>query len=384
MRIAFFYPSSSMRIPIDLRNIWTSSRGLTGSEISCIMYVLLMSRLGHSVTLFTKVAFPGDIEKVTVCPYNEWASMYHKQEWDALCSWMLPEPLKIANPSQFRLFNQQVSDFICCEPGWESYVDILTPLSHSHANYLAKYTEFPHDKWRISYNGVDCNEFKPGKKESGKVIWASSHDRGLHWLLEAWPHIRAQVPHANLHIFYDFNGINTFSKQENYDSSTEDGRCFNELGQRSRYVLEALRRMNERYGIFTHKSVSRNQIKEEMATSQILAYPLDPVRYTETFGVTVLEACASGTVPVICEDDCFKELWSPVSETVPPPYSEHKGEFVSKVVGILNDHEKREFMALRCREYAQTNFDWSVLKHKFEQTLLSRGENGLSNVVWKI
>jgi glycosyltransferase involved in cell wall biosynthesis len=381
MRCAFFYPSFSVRVPIDPGNIWTSFRGLTGSEVSCIMYALSLSRLGHSVTLFTKVPAPSDLEKVTCCPYEEWASIYCKQDWDALCSWMTPEPLKIANPATFRLFDQQVSDFGFCEKGWESYVDILCPLSNSHAHYMAKQTEFSRDKWRIAHNGVDCESFKPGKKESGKVIWASSHDRGLHWLLEAWPKIRQQVSHANLHIFYDFNGVEMFAKRDHLDPNTEAGRRYNELGQRSRYTLEALRRMEGKYGVFTHKSVSRDRIRDEMSTSEVLAYPLDPIHYTETFGVTVLEACACGTVPVICTQDCFGELWGEVSESVPPPYPDHKDEYISKVIDVLSNKDKREELSARGVLHAR-NFDWPVLVHMFEQTLNTRGGDGMPRVNW--
>jgi glycosyltransferase involved in cell wall biosynthesis len=383
MRIAFFYPSNNVRVPFDPGDLFTSPRGMTGSEGSCVHYAMSMAKLGHAVTLFTKVTRPGEVEGVIMCPYEEWQQTYCQQDWDALCSWMTPEPLKHAKPGTFRLFDQQVSDFLGCEPHWESYVDILAPLSNSHANYLTQYTGFDRDRWRVAYNGVDCEKFRPQKKVPGKCIWASSHDRGLHWLLEAWPRVRAKVPHASLHIFYDFNGVEVFSKHEGHDPSTVPGRNFNELGQRSRYTLEALRRMEGKHGVHTYKSVSRDRIREEMSTSSVLAYPLDPIHYTETFGVTVLEACASGTVPVICAADCFNELWAPVSEHVPPPYPEHKGEFVAKLVDILNNTDKAAIRAVKCIEHAR-KFDWGVLSRTFERTLQTRGQDGMPRVTWGV
>jgi glycosyltransferase involved in cell wall biosynthesis len=383
MRIAFFYPSNNVRVPFDPGDLFTSPRGMTGSEGSCVHYAMEMARLGHAVTLFTRVTRPGEANGVIMCPYEEWEQTYCHQDWDALCSWMTPAPLKHARPGQFRLFDQQVSDFLGCEPGWENYVDILAPLSNSHANYLTQYTGFDRDRWRVAWNGVDCEKFKPQKKVPGKCIWASSHDRGLHWLLEAWPQVRAKAPNASLHIFYDFNGVEVFSKHEGHDPGTVAGRNFNELGQRSRYTLEALRRMEGTHGVHTYRSVSRERIREEMATSSVLAYPLDPIHYTETFGVTVLEACASGTLPVICAADCFNELWAPVSEHVPPPYPQHKGEFVAKLVDVLTNTDKAALKAMKCMEYAR-KFDWDVLAKAFERTLQTRGQEGLPRVDWSI
>jgi glycosyltransferase involved in cell wall biosynthesis len=374
LRLAFFYPSSWMREPIDVKNIWTSPRGLTGSEIACTVYAIELSKLGHEVYIFTSIAEnASNVAEFRL--YQEWFDKYRHQHWDALCSWMIPEPLKVANPSQFRFFNQQCADLDLCEPGWEAYVDMFAPLSHSHAKNMAGMTSFPKDRWRVLNNGVYTQDFKPSQKTPGKMIWASSHDRGLHWLLEAFPKIKRKVSHANLHIFYNFDGLNKFAQME--APSTGE---LAELVYRSKYIKEALRRL-EGNGVYAHGSVSRDRIRQEMATAQALAYPCDPVRFTETFGVTVLEACASGAVPVLCTADAFEELWSHPSVPVPSPYCEHKEEFIKNVSRVLSDHLFYERVQRTSIEYAK-NFEWSTIAKQLELTLTTRGKEGLPEVRW--
>ena len=378
LRVAFFFPPLCMTRPVDPASIWTSSRGLTGSELSCVMYALGLAERGHSVTLFTRATGPGQVGDLTILHYDDWERTFKDQHWDALCSWMVPQPLGLAKPDQFRFLNQQCSELTLFEPGWESYTDLFTPLSNSHANYMADKTPFPKDRWRILHNGVDMGAFAPGRKDPGKMIWASSHDRGLHWLLEAFPQIKQRAPHANLHVFYNFEGIVQFA---NMDAATQAmSPTYPELSRRSRYTLEALARL-EGNGVHVHESVSRDRIRKEMATSEVLAYPCDPVLYTETCGVTVLEACASGTVPVLCTADAFGELWGSVGLNVPTPYEDHRGEFVEHVVNVLTDADLRESLSEECVAHAR-NFSWPALILKLEECLVSRGSAGLSGVEW--
>jgi glycosyltransferase involved in cell wall biosynthesis len=363
MRLAFLLHPKGVRIPFDPESIWTSSRGLTGSEVAYFKFAEFMSLSGHDVTLFSSFSSPGQFGTVRCNPYSEWENTYSKQNWDSACGWTMADPLFLASPGTFRFLNHQCNGFSTSPPGWENHVDLIAPLSHTHANRIVHETQFPRDKWRVLYNGVDTSKFLPGQKVPGKIIWASSLDRGLHWLLEMFPALKRAVPNAELHIFYDFHSVNYMST-EYVPGKWFSTPVHDELGNRSRYILEAVRKM-ERIGVHAHRSVSRDRIEEEMKNSSVLAYPLDPVYFTETFGVVVLEACASGTVPVICSDDAFGELWGSVAECVSPPFKDHKSEFFDKLVHILRDENYRSEVAQKCVQHSK-KFEWSSLAKDFE------------------
>lgn len=380
MRFAFLLHPKGVRVPFDPSSIWTSSRGLTGSEIAYFKFAEAMASAGHDVTLFSNFSSSGVFGSARCSPYVEWETIYCLQFWDAACSWTMADPLFLTRNDTFRFLNHQCNGFSTSPPGWESHVDIIAPLSHTHAKRIVHETQFPKDKWRVLYNGVDTSKFRPGEKVPGKIIWASSLDRGFHWLLEMFPALKRAVPNVELHVFYDFHSINYMST-EYVPGKWFSTPVHDELGNRSRYILEAVRRM-EHLGVFAHKSVSRDRMEEEMRTSSVLAYPLDPVYFTETFGVVVLEACASGTAPVICSDDAFGELWGSVTESVPPPFKDHKDEFFNKLVNLLTNETYRSKVADKCVLHAK-QFEWSKIASSLEICLKTRGSEGLPMVNWE-
>lgn len=379
-RVAIHYPSLAMGRPIDPAKLYSDPRGLTGSEVTAIEYArgLVNLKRGYEVTVYANVATPHemwlndgpDIVGTLAFKHDrEWQADQAK-DWDAVVSFMNAAPLMaLQSDKPLRVLNMQCGDFGGQPAGWEARADFLCSLSFHHARELQPTTSLAPERHRVMYNGVDLERFTPGPKIPGRCIWASSHDRGLHHALELWPKVRARYPHAELHIFYDLDGIQKFAAM-----GPTDVPFLLELQRRSIYEVEMMRRLRG-HGVVLRGPVSRDQMAEEMAKAEVLLYPTNPVRYTETFGCTVLEAMASGCVPVVTFADAFPELWAPRDcPGVAAPYEANAAAYLEILLDVMGDPGKH---AEKVRERAR-DFAWDSLVKDFDEFIRSRGERGLA------
>lgn len=380
MRVAFHYPGRCVGRPFETENLWDGRRGLTGSEVSFFRHAFELARRGHEVELrsrFSNEARIGMKGGVVRCvdDANVFANGGHAfVGYDVVVSWMSPEACRgLAERDGGRAFRVYVEQ--CCDHGntpwaWEGDVDLFCTLSNTHAAHMARQNGVPAERCRIVPNGVDLEEFRPAEKRPGKVAWASSHDRGLHHLLEMWTRIKRAVPHATLDVFYDDGGMRAFAEMPAQEIS-----WLEELRRRSVYELEALERLG-RLDVRARGSVSRESIATELALAEVLAYPCDPVRRgVETFGSVVLESMAAGCLPVLCLSDAFDELWGKACPGVLPPFSKRRGPYEDLLIEVLRNERLRAGAVEVAREAARP-YDWRVLGDRFERMLLSRGAEG--------
>lgn len=361
MKLAFAYHPGLVYQPMDAEHLFDAPRGLTGSEISCLMYAVAMAERGHEVAWFGPVAAPASVRGVRVAPYRDDA---FGTGWDAVLAWNRNDALTSA--CGLRVLNMQMSEVGLCRPNWEATADFLCPLSRTAAGFLRGQTALPDEKWRIMPNGHDPEAFRPGVKVPGRVVWASSHDRGLHRVLELWPALRERVPHAELQVLYDDGGM---KRHANID---QPGHPWQELHRRAHYIMRAVERLAP-HGVRMVGAVSREQVAREFAAAEVLAYPCEPVSATETFGVTVLEAMASGCVPVLTDADCFGELWGGHCPMAKMPYD--RAAYEALLVGVMTDQAERERWAERGRRRA-AEFTWRALAERLERFVETGGAEG--------
>lgn len=348
MRIAFTYgPFSIGQRSIDFANLWDDPRGLTGSEISCVEYARAMADRGHAVTLMccqpaeqrlTMLAPQGATLRVEAGPsalVGVGGEAHARSVWDAVCAWNEPDVLRFVHPTAVRLVNQQLNDWSYCQPGFAEHVDLFTSPSRHHMHYVS-HLEPPlaGSRWAVLSNGCDPTAYDRGPRTPGRVLWASSPDRGLHLLLAAWSEIRRRAPHATLDCYYNFppSLIETYEEGSIGLNGLPVSADILELARRARYVRYALPRLAH-LGVRHLGSVSRREISRAMAGATVLAYPCDTIRYTEGFSVTTMEACAAGLVPVISSVDALGEIYETLGRevVVPAPVAAHTAEFVDAV-----------------------------------------------------
>lgn len=354
----------------DFPRLYDHPSGLTGSELSCFTYARCMAAKGHDVSILTTLSDNRceRWEGVRIIPMDKREDIGTLGgDWDVVYSWNDIDALKFAtSPNTLKVLNLQINDVDHGEPGFDRFVDVYTSPSHSHRSVMSKKTPDP-SKWEVVPNGCDSSVYAEWiLPVPGRVIYASSPDRGLHWLLKAWPKIAAAVPHAHLKIFYELQRwVNDLVDAPPINRDIEV------LSTRARYIRESLRRLKD-HRIELVGSVSRNAIARQFMEAEVLAYPCDTINYTEGFSVTLMEACASRTVPVTTDIDALGEIYGWHVPIVASPVGDRLDEFADLVIRALQDEDYRSGVLKKTADLA-ARYDWHALTRQLIYMLQRRG-----------
>lgn len=120
-------------------------------------------------------------------------------------------------------------------------------------------------------------------RNNKRVIYTSSYDRGLQQLLDMWPTIRKVVPDAELEVFYGWQLFDKFHSG-NPASMSWKAKIVSLLSQP---------------GIVKHGRLSQPELKAEMETCGIWAYP---TTFQEINCISAIKAQAYGCVPVVMNE----------------------------------------------------------------------------------
>jgi glycosyltransferase involved in cell wall biosynthesis len=353
-KIAFLLDPWACTRPLNPETLFTDPRGLTGSEITNLMHAIEMSKHGHDVTMYSNFTHNHQGHGIHFVKWDRWGADA-KHDWYAAVATIHPGGLEYMNNGPLKIFNQQVNDFGYCV-GWEQYVDKVTALSHAHQRHLLQSSSFK--DWTVLPNGCDPSVYYEFPRNNRKMVYASSPDRGLHWLLELFPRLKKRVSDAECHVYYHLqDGV-----IDTYERIGEK-----ELANRYRYIEKTIDKMKD-HGVVHHKSVSRRQMVKVLSESRILAYTCDPVRFTEGFSCTTLEAAVSGCLPVICGTDALSEIYGDFCPVTPAPYKDNKNHYFENLIKYLTDDDAYKVAQKRAKEMAKTH-SWSEVSKQLRSLM---------------
>ncbi len=328
--------------------IWDDPRGFSGSDLGFFRIAQECVKLGHDVTVYTfaKGDMPSEWETLKVRPYVARGD----EHFDSFVSWNEPDVLHAAS-ADVRAVSLQINSIV----GNPSSTDAWFSPSQWHLDRL--HHEHP-SPWFVVPDGTDLEPYDALRaagvpKIPGRVVWTSSPDRGLHWLLQEWPLIKRAVPHATLRVFYKMEPwLKHFRECDPWTDDIEEQRC------RARYIEDNMPRLKG-MGVEFHDSVSRRQIVMELTQAESLAYSCDTVAPSEGFSCSLIEGCAAAACPISTAVDAFPEIYGGHIPLVPLPFKEHAPEFRNHVIRALTDPAWREENNRSARALAE-KFTWAL------------------------
>ncbi len=175
-----------------------------------------------------------------------------------------------------------------------------------------------------------------------KVIYASSYDRGLECLLNLWPQIQAQVPDAQLDIYYGWNSFDAVHKQN---------------PEMMKFKWNIIRKLHELkpLGVAEHGRVDHQTLAGKFREAKVWAYPTE---FNEIHCITALKAQEAGCIPVTTGCYALETTVADHTYTVQCDdiytNEEKQAEFVTNVVAALkSEHQTQPVKGVGWEEVAK-------------------------------
>ena len=309
---------------------------IAGGETAMLRAAESMAAGGCEVVVVTGCT-PGRDSATGVLYVNTldfFAYVLDRGPWDAIGIWGDPDHFAEltsigALDRTLRVCAQQCNGFTRPD-GVQGFVDLYISPSRSHAANLARQHGIPIDRFRVIPNAVHPPRFHwDAPRVAERVYIASSPDRGRHHLLDLWPEVKCQEPKAELHVFYETR-------------RWLEGCCGNYLtpihpaiATRARSVMRAHDDAHYGLDVHDHGAAPQQAIVDLACTAGVMAYPCDPICYTEGYATAGLEAYCAGAVPVMTDADALREIYADKAILV----SQHRirEDFAAAVVGAIRE-----------------------------------------------
>jgi len=169
------------------------------------------------------------------------------------------------------------------QPEWEVKADRIIGLCMAHCAYLKQAHPQAADIVCQSRNGLRGDLVDqvlaetPPLRNPHRLMYASSPDRGLYGLLQAFKLMRFVVPDCELHVFYGFDNLDKIERAA------------------VRWQAGRIQKLLDQPGVVVHGRRGQPELYREWLQSGLM---VAPTNFTETGYICLLEAQALGAVPI--------------------------------------------------------------------------------------
>lgn len=249
-------------------------KGIGGSEEAVIRISRELAKLGYKVTVYgtpgEEAGMDGDVE------YRHYWDFNRKDEFDIFISWRNPEFFE--EPVKARKSYLWLHDVMDTEEFTDTRLKNIDRIIFVSQYHRDLYPFISEDKCFVSGNGISPEEFEAldGKieRDPHKVIYMSSHVRGLEMVYKVWPDVIKEIPDASLDIYYGWGSYVAVNKD-------------NPERMQWKEYMEKL--ANDLPNVTDHGKVGHQTINEEIFRSGVWAYPCPfPEVYCHPAGTKVM------------------------------------------------------------------------------------------------
>lgn len=325
--------------------------GIGGSEEAVIYLSREFQKLGYDVTVFNNCGeLAGDYRGIHYVNFHQFNP---KDRFNVLISWrhnmFANQNIKARKKIIWMHDLPRPDDF---QPDELNTFDKVVVLSKYHRTWI---NQVPDDKVYVSTNGVNLADFdQEVLRNPKKCIWTSSYDRGLEPFLKyAWPKIIAEVPDAELHIYYGWNTYREMIKS----------------GRRSQEWMDSMIALMNQKGVTEHGRIGHKKLAKEFLSSGIYSYPS---HFEEISCISAMKAQIAGAIPVVTDYAALKETvkWG-IKVAGDVKGQEIFGQYADKLIEMLKNPEAQEEIRKEMVPNAKELFGWSKVAKEWNRDLFA-------------
>lgn len=316
---------------------WSLKSGIGGSEEAVIRISKWLKLQGYKVVVFAEpLAKDGEYDGIHWRNYWE---MNIDDTFDVFISWRNPWifDAKIKARKKYLWLHDVMENSEFTKHRLDN-LDKVMLLSQYHRDI---FPNIPDNKVFMTGNGIDPQEFEEldGKimRDPHRVIYTSSHVRGLEHLYKIWPDVKKAIPDAKLDVYYGW---------ESYVNVNKDN------PERMAWKDYMINRGNSLQDVKDHGRIGQDQIVEETFGAGVWAYPCP---FPEIYCIAAIKAQAAGAFPVSSNFAALNETVQfgekmDMSDFDDKVLEEYKMKLIDILLDENRQNQERQLMMLWARE----------------------------------